>query len=154
MSQRADNKLRGGGGPPLCSEAVVPQGGDAVLPDVHTQNRWLSFAVCVFLALAVWAVFGQTLHHQFVNFDDNVYVYENETINRGLDLNGIGWVFTHRQSGNWHPLTSLSHMLACQFFGLNPGGHHLINVILHAATVVLLFLVLRNLTGRLNPKTP
>jgi len=99
------------------------------------------------LALAVWGVFGHTLHHQFVNFDDDGYVYRNSTVTQGFNLSGIAWAFTHSHGGNWHPLTSLSHMLDYQFYGLKPGGHHLTNVLLHGATAILLFLVLRNLTG-------
>src|SRR5205814_5720179 len=59
------------------------------------------------------------------------------------------WAFTHFHSGNWHPLTWLSHMLDCQLYGLNAGRHHLTNIILHAATAILLFLVLRQMTGLL-----
>ena len=61
----------------------------------------------------------------------------------------VGWAFTHAQVANWIPLTTLSHMLDCQLFGLHAGGHHLVNVLLHAATAVLLFLVLRQMTGSL-----
>jgi tetratricopeptide (TPR) repeat protein len=99
----------------------------------------------------VATVFGQTIFHDFVNFDDAAYVYGNARVIQGVSLDGMAWAFTHRHSGNWHPLTSLSHMLDCQFYGLWPGGHHLTNVFLHAATSVLLFLVLRNNTGELWP---
>ena len=117
-------------------------------PEAQTQNRLLNFAVCLFLALAVWAVFGQTLHHSFV-YDDGGYVYENPAITKGLHWKGVVWAFTHSHGGNWHPLTTLSHMLDCQLFGLNPRGHHLTNVLLHTASVLLLFLVLRKMTGAL-----
>jgi tetratricopeptide (TPR) repeat protein len=99
------------------------------------------------LALAVWVVFGQTLHHEFINFDDDVYVYANPTVAQGMTLNGIGWAFTHRHGNNWHPLTSLSHMMDCEMHGVAPGGHHLTNVVLHAMTAIVLFLALRSLTG-------
>jgi len=111
------------------------------------HDRWPSVAVCVFLVLAVWAVFGQTLHYEFVNYDDEDYVCGNPTVARGLNWTGVFWAFTHRVSSNWHPLTMLSHMLDCQLYGLNPGGHHFTNVLLHAAAAILLFLLLRNLTG-------
>ena len=101
------------------------------------------------LAAITFVVFGQTLHHEFVNFDDDVYVYENPMVVRGLTLKGIVWAFTGVHAGNWHPLTWLSHMLDCQLYGLNPGGHHLTNVILHTFTVIALFLVLRQMTGAL-----
>ena len=105
--------------------------------------------VCVLLVLAVLAVFGRTAHSEFVAYDDDQYVYENPVVQRGLSLKSIGWAFTHTQVGNWIPLTALSHMLDCQMFGLHAGGHHLVNVLWHAANAVLLFLVLRHLTGSL-----
>jgi tetratricopeptide (TPR) repeat protein len=101
------------------------------------------------LALAVAIVFGQTAWHGFVNYDDVDYVYDNTHVLQGISLDGVAWAFTQRHACNWHPLTWLSHMLDCQLFGLWPGGHHLTNVVLHAATVVLLFSVLRAITGRL-----
>ena len=117
-------------------------------PEAQTQDRLLTFAVCLFLALAVWAVFGQTLHHGFV-YDDRDYVYENPAITKGLHWESVVWAFTHSHGANWHPLTTLSHMFDCQLFGLNPRGHHLTNVLLHTASVLLLFLVLRKMTGAL-----
>ena len=105
------------------------------------------FGVCIFLAAITWLVFGQTLRHEFVNYDDGDYVFKNSQVARGLTLEGIVWAFTHVHSSNWHPLTWISHMLDCQVYGLNPGGHHLTNVLLQAATAILLFLVLRQMTG-------
>lgn len=116
-------------------------------PAEATPPRGWLVAICLSLALAVWVVFGQTTRHEFVNFDDDVYVYENEIVAQGLTGRGFVWALTHAHGANWHPLTTLSHMLDCQLFGLNPTGHHLVNVLLHGATVVLLFLLLRNLTG-------
>ena len=104
-------------------------------------------AICVALAGITWTVFGQTLRHDFINYDDNLYVYEDPNIVSGLTRPAILWAFTHAHAGNWHPLTSLSHMLDCQVFGLNAGGHHFTNVLLHTLAVVLLFLFLRQVTG-------
>jgi tetratricopeptide (TPR) repeat protein len=111
------------------------------------NDRWTVPAVCIFLAVAVWVVFGQTLRHEFVNYDDNVYVYANPVVQKGLTWEGFRWALTYGQIGHWHPLTWLSHMLDCQFYGLSPGGHHLTNVLLHGAAAILLFLVLRQMTG-------
>ena len=133
----------------LGSGSIASQSVDVSKPDVQPYDRWLLVVICVLLALAVWVVFGQTIHHEFVNFDDSGYVYRNPAISQGLSLKGIVWAFTHSHVSNWHPLTSISHMLDCQLYGLNPGGHHLTNVLLHAATAILLFLVLRNMTGAL-----
>ena len=121
----------------------------APLPASGLQNRFAVWAVCGFLLLAVGLVFGQTVRHEFVNFDDNLYVYDNPHIFGGLTARGIAWVFTHEQVANWHPLTGMSYLLDCQLFGVNPAAHHLINALLQAATAVVLFLVLRQMTGRL-----
>jgi tetratricopeptide (TPR) repeat protein len=114
-------------------------------------SRWVAPGICIFLAAITWLVFGQTLRHDFVDYDDPSYVYENAEVMKGLTVHGIVWAFTHAHSGNWHPLTSISHMLDCQFYGLNAGGHHFTNVVLHTAAVILLFLVLRQMTGALWP---
>jgi tetratricopeptide (TPR) repeat protein len=111
------------------------------------NDRWLVPGVCIFLAAIIWVVFGQTLRHEFVNYDDGGYVYENPAVSRGLNLKGVEWAFAHIVASNWHPLTMISHMLDCRFYGLNPGGHHLTNVLLHTATAILLFLILRRMTG-------
>jgi tetratricopeptide (TPR) repeat protein len=108
-------------------------------------------SVCAALLLAIGLVFGQTVRHDFVNYDDPAYVSENPHINAGLTGQGIAWVFSHVHANNWHPLTSISHMLDCQCYGLWAGGHHLTSVLLHAATAVLLFLVLVRMTGDLWP---
>ena len=102
--------------------------------------------VCLFLAAAIWFVFGQTLHFEFVNYDDPAYIYQNPIITQGLHWHGIVWLFTHVNAGTWFPVTDLSHLLDWQLYGANAGGHHLTNVLLHTATSILLFLVLRKLT--------
>ena len=105
--------------------------------------------VCVLLVLAVVAVFGQTAGFEFVNYDDPANVYENSVVQKGLSGQAVVWAFTHRQIGNWIPLTTLSHVLDCQLFGLRSGAHHLVNVLWHTANAVLVFLVLRQMTGSL-----
>jgi tetratricopeptide (TPR) repeat protein len=96
-----------------------------------------------------WTVFGQTLRHDFVNYDDPRYAYQNARIISGLNIAGIGWAFTHIHAENWHPLTTITHMLDCQLYGLRAGGHHFTNVLLHTVAVVLLFLGLQQMTGAL-----
>ena len=115
------------------------------------RNSCVLLAVCGFLVLAVIAVFGQTARHEFINLDDQDYVYENRHVSGGLTCEAVAWAITAYHSGNWHPLTWLSHMLDCQLYGLKPGGHHLTNLLLHAAAAVLLFLTLRRMTGALWP---
>ena len=101
----------------------------------------------IFLVAITWAIFAQTVHHQFVNYDDPLYVLENAHVRSGLSWRGIAWAFTHVHSQNWHPLTTMSHMLDCQLFGLNPGAQHLVNVFWHGIAALLLFILLRQATG-------
>jgi tetratricopeptide (TPR) repeat protein len=105
--------------------------------------------VAAFLAAACLLVFGQAVHCDFLNFDDNGYVTDNPNVRAGLTAAGVRWAFTTVDYFYWQPLTFLSHMLDCQLFGLRPGGHHLVNVLLHAANAVLAFAVLLALTGAL-----
>jgi protein O-mannosyl-transferase len=107
----------------------------------------LKFAICFALVAITFAVFGQTLGHEFVNYDDPVYVSENPRIHAGLNGQSVAWAFTHSHSHNWHPLTTMSHMLDWQMFGAKAGLHHLLNVFLHSANAVLLFLLLQQLTS-------
>ena len=103
--------------------------------------------MCLALVAITWLVFGQTLRHDFVNFDDHVYVYQNPQITQGLTADGLINAFTHTHARNWHPLTTISHMLDCQLYGLQAGWHHFTNVVLHTVAVLLLFLVLSQMTG-------
>ncbi len=105
--------------------------------------------VCLFLVLATVAVYWQVGNHGFVNLDDPAYVAENHFVQGGLTGKGIAWSFSfaEKEKTYWHPLTWLSHMLDCQIYGLRPGPHHLTNLILHIANSLLLFLVLKRMTG-------
>jgi protein O-mannosyl-transferase len=111
-----------------------------------SSSRLPTFFVCLALVAITWAVFGQTLRHDFVNLDDHTYVYENPLITQGITTNGIISAFTHSHALNWHPLTTISHMLDCQLYGLRAGWHHLTNVALHTLAVLLLFLLLNQMT--------
>lgn len=103
--------------------------------------------LCIFLAVITLAVYWQTADHQFVNYDDGVYITENPHVKAGLSMEGTKWAFTTMHTGNWHPLTWLSHMLDISMFGLDPGPHHLMNAAFHTASTVLLFLLLLQMTG-------
>src|SRR5437016_9863223 len=111
------------------------------------QRRRRFLGVIVFLLAITWAVFGQTFHHQFINYDDPLYVLDNAHVRAGLTWPGIAWAFTQVHSQNWHPLTTMSHMLDCQLFGVNPGAHHLVNVFFHSIAAVLLFILLAQITN-------
>ena len=104
-----------------------------------SHRRWKIIA-CLFLVVATLGTYGDLINHQFINYDDDVYVTDNPPVQSGLTFSGLSWAFTTMHSGNWHPLTWLSHMLDCQLFGLNPGEHHLTNVVFHVANSLLLFL--------------
>ncbi len=129
--------VRSLGDPPLAS---APARGD---PFPHA-----SIVVSALLLAAVFFVFGQTVHHGFLHFDDPTYVSENPELTEGSTIDKIAWAFTTDCAGNWHPLTWLSHLSDCSIYGVeNAGGHHLTNVLLHAASAIVLFLALRRMTG-------
>ena len=122
MSQRSKKKARQGKAAAVHSSEPASPAGER--PGVEgsrwlesksrpagLNDRWLVPGVCIFLAAIVWAVFGQTLHHEFVNYDDDFYVYKNPAVTRGLTLQGIIWAFTHVHCSNWHPLTWISDCL-------------------------------------------
>ena len=101
------------------------------------------------LILGTLLVFWQVHNFDFINYDDKDYVYKNPHVLNGLTEDGVIWAFTTPNIGNWLPLTWLSFMLDCQLFGANPGWMHLMNLILHLANTLLLFAVLREMTGAL-----
>jgi len=100
------------------------------------------------LVLITLAAYEPLRLNGFVDFDDPVYVTNNPFVVKGLNIQSIVWAFTRAHYGTWHPLTSLSHMLDCQIFGLRPFGHHLTSLLIHTINVLLLFWVVRRLTGR------
>ncbi len=113
------------------------------------HDRSITVGIYLLLIGLSLAVFSQTIRYNFVNFDDDRYVYNAPAIQAGLTLKGIAAAFTSQHARNWHPLTTLSHMLDCQLYGLNAGGHHVTNVLLHTIAALLLFRVLRQMTGAL-----
>jgi Tfp pilus assembly protein PilF len=141
MSGRSEKKA-------TVEPSSLPASPAGEMPEV-ADSRWLVPGVCIFLAVITFAVFGQTLRHEFVNYDDDFYAYDNSAIKSGLTLKSISWAFTFRYPYYWQPLGLLSHMLDCQLYGLAPAGHHLTNVLLHATVAIFLFLVLRQMTGAL-----
>jgi len=114
------------------------------------KPRQIAF-ICALLFLMVLALFGSTISFDFVNLDDDLNVTNNPVIYRGFSWDGIRSVFSlhHSTIDYWHPLTFVTHMFDCEFFGLWAGGHHLTNVLIHGGVTVLLFLVLRSMTGTL-----
>ncbi len=104
-------------------------------------------AICALLALVTVLTYWPITTCGFINYDDPLYITDNPVVKAGLSWRGAAWAFTTGAVCNWHPLAWLSHMLDCQLYGLNAGGHHLTSLLLHAANVLLLFLLLDRMTG-------
>jgi protein O-mannosyl-transferase len=104
---------------------------------------------CLLLLLPTLAVYWPVTGFEFINLDDRDYVTANRFVTQGLTWSGVWWAFQTVYAANWHPVTWLSHMLDVQLFGLHPGGPHVVNLLLHVANTLLLFLLLRRLTGAL-----
>ena len=107
------------------------------------------FLIALALTALVWIVFAQTAHFDWVRYDDRDYVYGSARVTSGLSFSNIAWAFTHFHAANWHPITTLSHMLDCQLFGVNPGLHHFSSVVIHTLAVIALFFALDSLTGKI-----
>lgn len=112
-----------------------------------THNKYRCLLIHLALALATLAAYWQVHNFDFSAYDDGTYVTHNENVQAGFTRDSIIWAFTTGHAANWHPLTWLSLMLDCQLFGLNPGWLHLTNVLLHIANTLLLFAVLKLMTG-------
>jgi tetratricopeptide (TPR) repeat protein len=119
------------------------------MPDKTASKKYLSGIICAVLVLLVLATFEPVRHNGFVDYDDNAYIVSNPHIQSGITYTSLVWALTSGYAANWHPLTWLSHLLDIEMFGLNPVWHHTHNIVLHTASVLLLFLVLRNMTGSL-----
>jgi Flp pilus assembly protein TadD len=113
----------------------------------ETSSRRFFIALCLLLTLGTAALYWPATGFSFINFDDGDYISENPVTQAGLTAHGFVWAFSGIHVGNWHPLTWLSHMMDCQIFGLNAGGHHLVNILFHIANTLLLFFFLRSTTG-------
>ncbi|MCX5637349.1 MAG: tetratricopeptide repeat protein [Planctomycetota bacterium] len=113
--------------------------------------KYRSVLIPIFLFSVTFGTFWPVLKHEFVKYDDDKYVTENPHITGGLTLQSVVWAFTTPHFFMWHPLTSLSHLLDYELYGLNPFGHHLTSLLIHIANVLLLFWVLKKLTGAVWP---
>jgi tetratricopeptide (TPR) repeat protein len=106
-----------------------------VAPKRDTTNLWITLALILLTA----GLYAPVRHYGFLSYDDPAYVTQNPLVKAGLTRDGIVWAWTGVHQATWHPLTTLSHMLDCQLFGLDPGAHHLVNLLLHILNTVLLF---------------
>lgn len=112
-------------------------------------KRHPGILIGVIISLMTLAVYAQSVHFEFLHLDDRLYVLENPHVRGGLTLDGLAWSFGFdaKPGTYWHPMTWISHMLDVEFFGLDPGAHHLTNVGLHLVNALLLFLCLSRLSG-------
>ena len=112
------------------------------------DQRLLQLLLGALLLAIPLLLYRPVLQHDFLKlWDDDSYVTDSPHVRTGLTLTNVRWAFTSFEQSNWHPVAWLSHMLDCQMFGLNPGAQHGVNVLLHAANVLLLFWILRKATG-------
>jgi tetratricopeptide (TPR) repeat protein len=118
-------------------------------PYAPKKQPYCSWELLIGLALliATFAVYAQVRHFEFVNLDDSAYTSGNLLVRRGITTEGLKWALTSQDAANWFPATRISHMLDCQFFGLDSGWHHITNVLIHGLTSLLLFLFLYRATG-------
>jgi tetratricopeptide (TPR) repeat protein len=117
----------------------------------QTSAKLSVVLIYVFLVLVVVAAYEPLRHNDFITYDDPVYVTQNPHITGGIGWQSIRWAFTNTHFYMWHPLTSLSHMLDCELFGLKPFGHHLTSLLIHIVNTLLLFWILKKTTGSLWP---
>jgi tetratricopeptide (TPR) repeat protein len=119
---------------------------------MQLNSKQYSFLiVSITLVIATLVTYWPVRNHEFIRYDDDVYVTKNTTVQSGLSWQNIKWAFTTGRASNWHPLTWLSHMLDCTLFGQSTGAHHLVNVAFHVANTLLLFIVFNRMTRRIWP---
>ena len=123
---------------------------------VTARPRFPVWLMAVLLVLVALALYWPATGHDFINYDDDVYVLDNPHVTSGLTWANARWALGSGYATNWHPVTWLSHMLDCQLFGLKPWGHHLTSVLLHALNAMLVFMLLQQIEeqSRKNRDTP
>jgi len=117
------------------------------LDSQRKKQRQLNAIIMIGLSILVLFAYRAVTVNDFINYDDPAYVTENRHVNDGMSVDGLIWAFTASYASNWHPLTWISLMLDRQLFGKNPGGYHWTNVIFHLLSGLLLFIVLKRMTG-------
>jgi tetratricopeptide (TPR) repeat protein len=129
----------------LAAQAVKRQVKEAELNKASRSNRYNTYLLNA-IVLVTLAVFSQVLWHDFVNFDDPVLVTSNPHVLHGVTFDAIRWAFAPEYGSDWVPLTTVSHMLDVQLFGMNPSGHHFVSLLFHVASSALLFMLLERAT--------
>ena len=131
------------------TQPPTQEGGTLPLPRVN--RCWLTAGLCLVLIVVTVLVYARVGGFDFIDLDDNEHVYKNRHVVTGLNRSNIAWAFGIHGPGQWHPLAWLSHQLVCTAFGLDAGAHHVVNLAFHVASVVVLLLALKRLTGALWP---
>jgi protein O-mannosyl-transferase len=117
--------------------------------DISLNDTLTKVVICTFLMLATFCSYSQLKDHEFINFDDDLYITNNLNVQAGLSSESVLWAFTTSHPPYWHPVTWLSHIIDYQLYGLHPKGHYLTNLFLHISSVLMLFIVLLRMTGAL-----
>ncbi len=142
-SKRKDNLVSGSTSRPIARTHTLQANSNN--KSIWARHR--DIIICQVLALFCVAIYGQVRRFEFISLDDGSYVYENPNVIGGLSGHALRWAFTTFHSTNWHPLTWISHLLDVQLFGLDPGMHHLTNLLFHILNSVLLYALFKRLTG-------
>ena len=111
-------------------------------------RHWTNFFIGVSLLILLMAIYGQVIGFDYVNFDDNSYIYNNPHVANGLTLNNLFWALTTFDQSNWHPVTWISYLIDMELFGADAGGQHVVNLIFHIANSILLFILLKKMTSQ------
>ena len=127
--------------------SVQDDGSDANTSGGAGRGKHRVLLCCALLALTTVAVYLPVILSSFVIFDDTAYLTDNPHVQAGLTWESVRWAFLRAHAANWHPVTWLSHLLDCELYGLKPAGHHLTGMLIHTANTVLLFGLLKRLTG-------
>lgn len=137
---------------PTSSSSKAPSSSSGQLSSSFDLAQYQAeLKVLVALAALSLIIYSQAINFNFINFDDDRYVFTNEMLQTGINWTSIKWAFTTYTMGHWHPITWLSLLIDHQFFGLRPTGYHLTNIVLHMLNGALLFILLRYSTGKLLP---
>ncbi len=114
---------------------------------MRLNQKHIFILICAAITIGTLVAYEPIRHNGFVHHDDNHYIYDNPLVTGGISWQSIGQAFTQPHYYMWHPLTTISHIVDYQLFGLNPLGHHLVSVAIHIANVILFFWILNKATG-------
>lgn len=130
---------------PAATLQKVPYNPGSVRQPLSLQRNKL--LACLLLAAVTMVAYSPVVHSGFIILDDVPYILANPPVRAGLTWATVKWSFTTVHTGNWHPLTWLSHALDCQLFGIDPAGHHSVSLLIHITNAVVLFLLLEEATA-------